>query len=104
MFSKSIIRRIKWEKVGWLAIGVMLAGGLGYGYYQDLTHPTQLVEYRKEVAEGDTLWSICASVATTKEDMGKLVWQTMQDNHIEKPGELQPGTVVTIRVKEARRL
>ncbi len=104
MFSKSIIRRIKWEKVGWLVIGVMLAGGIGYSYYQDLTNSTQLVEYRKEVDKGDTLWGICAKVATNKEDMGKLVWQTMQDNQIEHPGELQPGRVIVVRVKEARRL
>lgn len=102
--NKPLIKRIKWEKVGWLGTGIMLASGIGYGYWQDQQHPTQLVEYRKEVEEGDTLWGICASIATTKEDMGKLVWQTMQDNQIDKPGELQPGQVIIIRVKEARKL
>ena len=102
--KRKLLYRIKWEKVGWLVLAVMLASGVGYGYYRDLKHPTQLVEYRKEVSQGDTLWGICASVATTKEDMGRLVWQTMKDNHVENPGELQPGTVITVRVKEARNL
>ena len=101
---RSLIKRIKWERIGILLTAAMMAGGIGYGYYKDMQHPTQLVEYRKTVASGDTLWSICADVATNKEDMGKLVYQTMKDNQIEKPGELQPGKVIVIRVKEAREL
>lgn len=104
MSVKPLIRRIRWERIGIALTAVMLAGGLVYGYYQDMKHPTELVEYRKEVREGDTLWSICAGIATNKEDMGRLVWQTMRDNKIEHPGELQPGTVVVIHVKEARGL
>ncbi len=101
---KKLIHRIKWEKIGWLALAATLASGMGYSYYQEQQHPTKLVEYRKEVETGDTLWSICSSIATNKEDMGKLVWQTMRDNNIDHPGELQPGTVVIIKVKEAREL
>lgn len=104
MRKNPLIRRIRWERIGIALTAIMLAGGLGYGYYRDMQHPTQLVEYRKEVREGDTLWSICASIATNKEDMGRLVWQTIQDNHIEHPGELQPGRVIIVRVKKAREL
>lgn len=63
-----------------------------------------LITYEKEVAAGDTVWSICSKIATDKEDMGKLVWQVMKDNHIENPGALQPGTELVIRVKAAREL
>lgn len=101
---RTLLTRIKWEKIVIIATAAMMAGGIGYSYYRDLQYPTQLVEYRKEVEQGDTLWGICAKVATNKEDMGKLVWQTMQDNQIDKPGELQPGQVIIIRVKEARAL
>ena len=57
---------------------------------------------RKEIKSGDTLWNICSEIATDREDLRKLVWQAMQDNHIEDPAELQPGRVVIVRVKAAR--
>lgn len=101
--KKPLIYRIKWEKIGILLCIAMAAGGIGYGYYRDTVN-SQLVEYRQEVEQGDTLWSICAKLATDKEDMGKLVWQTAQDNHIENPGNLQPGTELIIHVKKAREL
>lgn len=63
----------------------------------------ELIEYRKEVKEGETLWGICSEIATDKEDLRKLVWQSMKDNHITDPAELQPGRVVVVRVREARK-
>lgn len=63
----------------------------------------ELIEYRKEIKSGDTLWDICREIATDREDLRKLVWQAMQDNHIKDPAELQPGRVVIVRVKEARK-
>lgn len=65
--------------------------------------PNELIEYRKEVREGETLWGICSEIATDKEDLRKLVWQAMRDNNIKDPAELQPGRVVIVRVKEARK-
>lgn len=100
---KSLIRRIRWVRIGCLLCGIMAAGAVGFGYYRDTT-TTQLVEYRKTVEAGDTVWSICSKIATDKEDMGKLVWQVMKDNHIENPGALQPGAELVIRVKAAREL
>lgn len=99
-----LIDHVIWERVGWLALSITLAAGIGYGYWRDMQHPTQLVEYRKEVEEGDTLWGIVAKVATDKEDMSKLTWQVMQDNRISDPGHLQPGRELVIRVKAAREL
>ncbi len=63
----------------------------------------ELIEYRKEIKSGDTLWNICSEIATDREDLRKLVWQAMQDNHIKNPSELQPGRIVVVRVREARR-
>lgn len=100
---KSLIRRIRWVRIGCLLCGIMAAGAVGFGYYRDTT-TTQLVEYRKTVEEGDTLWGIVAKVATDKEDMSRLTWQVTKDNHIEDPRNLQPGTELVIRVKAAREL
>lgn len=101
--SKPLMYRIKWEKIGILLCVALAAGGIGYGYYRDM-QASELVEYRVEVEQGDTLWGIVAKVATDKEDMSKLTWQVMQDNRISDPGHLQPGTELVIRVKAAREL
>lgn len=42
----------------------------------------KIVEYRREVKPGDTLWTICGEIATDKEDLRKLVWQAKKDNRI----------------------
>ena len=63
---------------------------------------TKIVEYRREVRPGDTLWTICGEIATDKEDLRKLVYQAKKDNRIMDVGNLQPGTLVIVRVEEAR--
>lgn len=63
----------------------------------------KIVEYRREVKQGDTLWDICGEIATDKEDLRKLVYQAKKDNRIMDVGNLQPGTLVIVRVEEARR-
>ena len=83
-----------------LSAGLAVNGSLVKDYLT--AGPNELIEYRKEVAEGDTLWNICREIATDREDLRKLVWQAMQDNCIEDPAELQPGRVVIVRVKAAR--
>ena len=62
----------------------------------------KIVEYRREVKQGDTLWDICGEIATDKEDLRKLVYQAKKDNRIKDVGNLQPGTLVIVRVEEAR--
>lgn len=100
---KPLIKRIRWTRIGCILCAALAAGALGYGYYRDAMK-TQLVEYRKTVEAGDTLWGVVGKVATDKEDMAKLVWQVTKDNHIEDPRNLQPGTELVIRVKAAREL
>lgn len=101
--KKPLVRRIKWERIGILLCVALTAGGIGYGYWRDI-QASELVEYRMEVEQGDTLWGILSRVATDKDDMSKLTWQVMQDNRISDPGHLQPGTELVIRVKAAREL
>lgn len=63
---------------------------------------TRIVEYRREVRAGDTLWDICGEIATDKEDLRKLVYQAKKDNGIRDVGNLQPGMLIVVKVKEAR--
>lgn len=71
--------------------------------YHRLFPETKIVEYRREVRPGDTLWTICGEIATEKKDLRKLVWQAKKDNRIMDVGNLQPGTLVIVRVEEARK-
>ena len=70
--------------------------------YNRLFPEVKIVEYRREVKPGDTLWTICGEIATDKEDLRKLVWQAKKDNRIMDVGNLQPGTLVIVKVEEAR--
>lgn len=70
--------------------------------YNRLFPETKIVEYRREVKPGDTLWDICGEIATDKEDLRKLVYQAKKDNRIMDVGNLQPGMLIVVRVEEAR--
>lgn len=88
--------RMKWKKIlAVIAIPVAIAAGV-YAYEP----PAELIEYRAEAETGDTIWSLCARVASDYDNMQELVYRTMQENHISDPGELQPGTLVVIHVKK----
>lgn len=63
----------------------------------------KIVEYRREVKPGDTLWTICGEIATDKEDLRRLVWQAKKDNKIHNVGNLQPGMLIVVRAEEARK-
>lgn len=84
-----------------LAAGVAVNADLARDYL--FAGKNELIEYRKEVKSGETLWGICSEIATDKEDLNRLVWQAMRDNNITDPAELQPGRVVIVRVREARK-
>lgn len=71
--------------------------------YHRLFPETKIVEYRREVRAGDTLWDICGEIATDKEDLRRLVYQAKKDNRIMDVGNLQPGMLIVVRVEEARK-
>lgn len=94
-------RRVRWGRVASVVIvPLLIIGGIATADMWE--SDTKLIEYHKEVVAGETLWDICAEIATDKEDLRKLVYQAMQDNHITDPATLQPGRVVLVRVQEAR--
>lgn len=94
-------RKVRWGRVASVVIVPLLIIG-GIATADMWNDDTKLIEYHKEVVAGETLWDICAEIATDKEDLQKLVYQAMQDNHISDPTVLQPGRVVIVRVQEAR--
>lgn len=87
--------RIKWKKImAMLAIPAAIAAG-AWAYEP----PAELVEYRTEAEQGDTIWSLCANVASDYDNMEELVYRTMVENHITDPGELHPGQLIIIHVR-----
>ena len=94
-------RRIRWGRVvAAAAVPLLIIGGIVTADVFD--DKTEIIEYHKEVTQGETLWDICREIATDREDLQKLVYQAMQDNHISDPATLQPGQLVIVRVREAR--
>lgn len=87
--------RIKWKKImAMLAIPAAIAAW-AWAYEP----PAELVEYRAEAEQGDTIWSLCAKVASDEDCMEELVYRTMQENHIKDPANLQPGQLIVIHVR-----
>lgn len=85
-----------------LAVTIMIAiSTLAAGVVANSTDDN-LVEYRKEIAAGDTLWDVCAKVASNKDNLQELVYNTMKENNVSDPGSLQPGEEIIIRVKAVK--
>lgn len=90
--------RMKWKKIlAVIAIPVAIAAGT-YAYEP----PAELIEYHVEADRGDTIWSLCAKVASDEDCMEELVYRTMQENHIKDPANLQPGQLIVIHVKPVK--
>lgn len=60
----------------------------------------QLISYKVALRSGESVWDACAKVASSKDDVREVVYNTMKENHIKSPGSVQPGTEIVIRVKE----
>lgn len=90
--------RYRWGRIC-LAVVVMPAIAAGAYAYEP---PAELIEYRTEAEQGDTIWSLCAKVASDEDCMEELVYRTMQENHIKDPANLQPGQLIVIHVKEVK--
>lgn len=64
--------------------------------------PEKTVPYKVTLRSGESVWDACAKVASSKDDVQEVVYNTMKENHISNPGNVQPGTELVIRVKELR--
>lgn len=86
-------------KIGLLSLALTAVIGSGTASLMQ-SHTEPMIEYRAEAQAGDTVWSICRRIATDKDNLPELVWETMEENHITNPTALQPGQVVVVHVKE----
>ena len=62
----------------------------------------QLISYKVTVLDGESVWDACAKVASSKDDVREVVYNTLKENRIKNPGNVQPGTELVIRVKEMK--
>lgn len=60
---------------------------------------TERIEYREIVGEGDTVWGICAKVATDEDNLQELVDNVIRDNGIGMDCNIRPGQELVIRVE-----
>lgn len=64
--------------------------------------PEKTVPYKVTLRSGESVWDACAKVASSKDDVREVVYNTLKENHIKNPGDVQPGTELVIRVKEMK--
>lgn len=64
--------------------------------------PEKTVPYKVTLRSGESVWDACAKVASSKDDVREVVYNTLKENHINNPGNVQPGTEIVIRVKEMK--
>lgn len=64
--------------------------------------PEKTVPYKVTLRNGESVWDVCAKVASSRDDVREVVYNTMKENHISNPGNVQPGTELIIRVKEMK--
>ena len=61
--------------------------------------PEKTVPYKVTLRNGESVWDVCAKVASSRDDVREVVYNTLKENHISNPGSVQPGTELIIRVK-----
>ena len=64
--------------------------------------PEKTVPYKVTLRNGESVWDVCARVASDKDHMQELVYNALKENRINDPGNVQPGTEIVIRVKEMK--
>ena len=80
--------------IGFVAI-VLLSG-------YSVQPPEKTMSYKVTLRNGDSVWGACAKVASSRDDVREVVYNTLKENHISNPGSVQPGTELIIRVKEMK--
>lgn len=70
------------------------------GYAVQLSEKT--VPYKVTLRNGESVWDVCAKVASSRDSIQEVVYNTLKENHISNPGSVQPGTELIIRVKAVK--
>ncbi|MFR4307939.1 LysM peptidoglycan-binding domain-containing protein [Acidaminococcus intestini] len=61
--------------------------------------PTDYLTFERVVYSDETLWDVCQKYAAY-EDIQTIIQRVRDDNGIQNPGMIQPGTKIKIRVKK----
>lgn len=64
--------------------------------------PEKTVPYKVILRNGESVWDVCAKIASSRDDVQEVAYNTLKENHISNPGSVQPGTELIIRVKEMK--
>ena len=64
--------------------------------------PEKTVPYKVTIRDGESVWDACTKVASSKDDVREVVYNALKENHINNPGNVQPGTELVIRVKAVK--
>lgn len=64
--------------------------------------PEKTVPYKVTIRDGESVWDACTKVVSSKDDVREVVYNALKENHINNPGNVQPGTEIIIRVKEMK--
>lgn len=62
--------------------------------------PEKTVPYKVTIRSGESVWDVCAKVASSKDDVREVVYNALKENHISNPGNVQPGTEIVVKVRE----
>lgn len=95
-------RKYSKMKIASAILGAACIVTFAFAIISEASTTTEIIRYEKEADYGDTVWSICAKVASDEDCMEELVYRTMQENHIKDPANLQPGQLIVIHVKEVK--
>lgn len=71
------------------------------GYAVEPEQP--LISYKATISKTETVWDVCSRIASNQDNMQELVWRTMKENHINNPGEVQPGQEIIVRVRAVKK-
>ncbi len=64
--------------------------------------PEKTMPYKVTLRNGESVWDACAKIASSKDDVREVVYNALKENHINDPGNVQPGTELVIRVKAVK--
>lgn len=76
----------------------VVIGGSIWGSMTEVK-PDPYITYKRVIYQGDTLWDVVGNTNRGREDLQELLYRVQVDNGITDPGRLQPGQVLTIRVR-----
>lgn len=67
--------------------------------YAATSEEPELITYKAVIEPGETVWGVCAQIASDKDDLSEVVWRACRDSGIKNPGDVKAGTEIIVRVK-----